>query len=79
MTKIPTKIPLLVCTDVLRLKKLGVCGYGIDHLVIPTRDYLFAPSYDDICKAVEFIHVMYVLLFLIYEENASAGSNLCSL
>ncbi|KAK9058972.1 hypothetical protein SSX86_021590 [Deinandra increscens subsp. villosa] len=35
---------------------------GIDHLVIPTRDYVFAPSYDDICKAVEFIH-----------ENASAG------
>ncbi|KVH91234.1 Dual specificity phosphatase [Cynara cardunculus var. scolymus] len=35
---------------------------GIDHLVIPTRDYLFAPSYDDICKAVEFIH-----------ENAFAG------
>lgn len=37
-------------------------AHGIDHLVIPTRDYLFAPSYDDICKAVEFIH-----------ENASAG------
>ncbi|KAI3756808.1 hypothetical protein L1987_56631 [Smallanthus sonchifolius] len=36
-------------------------AHGIDHLVIPTRDYLFAPSYDDICKAVEFIH-----------ENASA-------
>ncbi|XP_076888860.1 phosphatidylglycerophosphate phosphatase PTPMT1-like [Bidens hawaiensis] len=37
-------------------------AHGIDHLVIPTRDYLFAPSYDDIQKAVEFIH-----------ENASAG------
>lgn len=37
-------------------------AHGIDHLVIPTRDYLFAPSYDDICKAVEFIH-----------ENAFAG------
>ncbi|XP_071691178.1 phosphatidylglycerophosphate phosphatase PTPMT2-like [Rutidosis leptorrhynchoides] len=36
--------------------------HGIDHLVIPTRDYLFAPSYDDICKAVEFIH-----------DNACAG------
>lgn len=68
-------------TDVLHLKKLGVCGvvtlnesyetlvptslyhaHGIDHLVIPTRDYLFAPLSDDICKAVEFIH-----------ENASSG------
>nr|GEV53841.1 putative dual specificity protein phosphatase DSP8 [Tanacetum cinerariifolium] len=37
-------------------------AHGIDHLVIPTRDYLFAPSYYDICKAVEFIH-----------RNASAG------
>ncbi|XP_052211127.1 phosphatidylglycerophosphate phosphatase PTPMT2-like [Diospyros lotus] len=35
---------------------------NIDHLVIPTRDYLFAPSYVDICKAVDFIH-----------ENASCG------
>ncbi|XP_051147896.1 phosphatidylglycerophosphate phosphatase PTPMT1-like [Andrographis paniculata] len=31
-------------------------NYGIEHLVIPTRDYLFAPSYVDICQAVEFIH-----------------------
>ncbi|KAL6965087.1 Phosphoric monoester hydrolase [Sarracenia purpurea var. burkii] len=30
--------------------------HNIDHLVIPTRDYLFAPSYVDICQAVEFIH-----------------------
>lgn len=37
-------------------------AHGIDHLVIPTRDYVFAPAYDDICKAVEFIH-----------ENACAG------
>ncbi|PWA62996.1 phosphotyrosine protein phosphatases superfamily protein [Artemisia annua] len=37
-------------------------AHGIDHLVIPTRDYLFAPSHYDICKAVEFIH-----------GNASAG------
>ncbi|KAK8351367.1 hypothetical protein V6Z11_A05G028300 [Gossypium hirsutum] len=29
---------------------------GIDHLVIPTRDYLFAPSISDISKAVAFIH-----------------------
>lgn len=29
---------------------------GIKHLVIPTRDYLFAPSFDDICQAVDFIH-----------------------
>ncbi|KAK9095230.1 hypothetical protein Scep_026699 [Stephania cephalantha] len=31
-------------------------AHGIDHLVIPTRDYLFAPSYGDICQAVDFIH-----------------------
>lgn len=29
---------------------------GIKHLVIPTRDYLFAPTFDDICQAVDFIH-----------------------
>ncbi|XP_044464552.1 phosphatidylglycerophosphate phosphatase PTPMT2-like [Mangifera indica] len=31
-------------------------AYGIDHLVIPTRDYLFAPSFVDIRRAVDFIH-----------------------
>ncbi|KAL3537061.1 hypothetical protein ACH5RR_000427 [Cinchona calisaya] len=30
--------------------------HEIDHLVIPTRDYLFAPALDDICQAVDFIH-----------------------
>lgn len=30
--------------------------YEIDHLVIPTTDYLFAPSFADICRAVDFIH-----------------------
>ncbi|XP_009801172.1 phosphatidylglycerophosphate phosphatase PTPMT2-like [Nicotiana sylvestris] len=30
--------------------------HGIDHLVIPTRDYLFAPSDRDIDRAIEFIH-----------------------
>ncbi|KAK1376353.1 putative dual specificity protein phosphatase DSP8 [Heracleum sosnowskyi] len=28
----------------------------IDHLVLPTRDYLFAPSLIDISRAVSFIH-----------------------
>ncbi|XP_028762659.1 putative dual specificity protein phosphatase DSP8 [Neltuma alba] len=37
-------------------------AHGIDHLVIPTRDYCFAPSLHDICSAVDFIH-----------ENALAG------
>ncbi|XP_058074129.1 phosphatidylglycerophosphate phosphatase PTPMT2-like [Magnolia sinica] len=37
-------------------------AHGIDHLVIPTRDYLFAPSFVDISKAVDFIH-----------RNASCG------
>ncbi|EEF30917.1 phosphatidylglycerophosphate phosphatase PTPMT1 [Ricinus communis] len=31
-------------------------AHGIDHLVIPTRDYCFAPSLSDICLAVDFIH-----------------------
>ncbi|GMP95730.1 hypothetical protein CsSME_00044659 [Camellia sinensis var. sinensis] len=31
-------------------------AHGIDHLVLPTRDYLFAPSLSDICQAVDFIH-----------------------
>ncbi|KAF9603184.1 hypothetical protein IFM89_034517 [Coptis chinensis] len=31
-------------------------AHDIDHLVIPTRDYLFAPSYGDICQAVDFIN-----------------------
>ncbi|KAL5798960.1 hypothetical protein ACOSQ2_003780 [Xanthoceras sorbifolium] len=37
-------------------------AHNIDHLVIPTRDYLFAPSFAEICQAVDFIH-----------ENASLG------
>ncbi|XP_065859181.1 phosphatidylglycerophosphate phosphatase PTPMT2-like [Euphorbia lathyris] len=37
-------------------------AYNIAHLVIPTRDYLYAPSLTDICQAVDFIH-----------ENASTG------
>jgi hypothetical protein len=31
-------------------------AHGIDHLVIPTRDYLFAPPLEDICRAIDFIH-----------------------
>ena len=31
-------------------------AHGIDHLVIPTRDYCFAPSLRDISHAVDFIH-----------------------
>lgn len=37
-------------------------AHGIHHLVVPTRDYLFAPSLGDICRAVDFIY-----------ENASCG------
>ncbi|XP_022770201.1 putative dual specificity protein phosphatase DSP8 isoform X2 [Durio zibethinus] len=37
-------------------------AHNIDHLVIPTTDYLFAPSFADICLAVDFIR-----------ENASLG------
>ncbi|GJN14986.1 hypothetical protein PR202_gb01869 [Eleusine coracana subsp. coracana] len=31
-------------------------AHGINHLEIPTRDYLFAPSLEDVCRAVDFIH-----------------------
>ncbi|KAJ3683642.1 hypothetical protein LUZ60_013869 [Juncus effusus] len=31
-------------------------AHGIEHLVIPTRDYLFAPCHRDINLAVDFIH-----------------------
>ncbi|OMO52548.1 hypothetical protein COLO4_37103 [Corchorus olitorius] len=31
-------------------------NYGINHLVIPTRDYCFAPSLTSICRAIDFIH-----------------------
>lgn len=34
----------------------GLQAHGIDHLVIPTRDYLFAPSFKDINQAVDFIY-----------------------
>ncbi|KAK1364583.1 putative dual specificity protein phosphatase DSP8 [Heracleum sosnowskyi] len=37
-------------------------AHDIKHLVIPTRDYLFAPCYGDIRQAVDFIH-----------NNASCG------
>ncbi|KAH0720191.1 hypothetical protein KY290_005102 [Solanum tuberosum] len=39
--------------------------HGINHLVIPTRDYLFAPSDGDIDRAIEFIH-----------SNASCGKTI---
>ncbi|XP_006654671.1 phosphatidylglycerophosphate phosphatase PTPMT2-like [Oryza brachyantha] len=39
-------------------------AHGINHLEIPTRDYLFAPSIEDICQAVDFIH-----------RNASQGGS----
>ncbi|TXG51190.1 hypothetical protein EZV62_023714 [Acer yangbiense] len=31
-------------------------AHSIDHLVIPTRDYCFAPSFSDICQALDFMH-----------------------
>ncbi|KAK3002355.1 hypothetical protein RJ639_021258 [Escallonia herrerae] len=31
-------------------------AHSIEHLVIPTRDYVYAPSYGHICLAVDFIH-----------------------
>ncbi|KAL7250325.1 hypothetical protein ACSBR1_012350 [Camellia fascicularis] len=51
------KKPVHLCPDSLNcLLALFVLAYGINHLVLPTRDYLFAPSLSDICQAVDFIH-----------------------
>lgn len=40
-------------------------AHGIDHLVLPTRDYLFAPSFVDISRAVDFIHSELIFLTLV--------------
>ncbi|KAF5939426.1 hypothetical protein HYC85_023685, partial [Camellia sinensis] len=51
------KKPVHLCLDSLNcLLALFVLAYGINHLVLPPRDYLFAPSLSDICQAVDFIH-----------------------
>jgi len=44
------------CACLINFLKFLLQEHGIDHLVIPTRDYLFAPSPVDICRAVDFIH-----------------------
>ncbi|XVE57599.1 hypothetical protein DITRI_Ditri04bG0103200 [Diplodiscus trichospermus] len=35
--------------------------HGINHLVIPTRDYCFAPTLTSICQAIDFIHCKWSL------------------
>lgn len=63
----PTDVPRLKALDVGGVVTLNepyetlvptslYHDYNIEHLVIPTRDYLFAPSHADISQAVEFIH-----------------------
>ncbi|KAL6641462.1 hypothetical protein ACP70R_019643 [Stipagrostis hirtigluma subsp. patula] len=37
-------------------------AHGIENLVLPTRDYLYAPSFENLCQAADFIH-----------RNASCG------
>lgn len=45
------------CSGSLIVSLFCACqDYKIDHLVIPTRDYLYAPSLDDIDRAVAFIY-----------------------
>ncbi|XP_015055741.1 putative dual specificity protein phosphatase DSP8 isoform X1 [Solanum pennellii] len=46
--------------------------HDINHLVIPTRDYLFAPSDGDIDRAIEFIHI-HTFNACDVEGNASCG------
>uniref|UniRef100_A0A803MPS6 Tyrosine specific protein phosphatases domain-containing protein n=2 Tax=Chenopodium quinoa TaxID=63459 RepID=A0A803MPS6_CHEQI len=31
-------------------------AHEMEHLIVPIRDYLYAPSFDDINRAVDFIH-----------------------
>jgi hypothetical protein len=31
-------------------------AHGIENLVLPTRDYLYAPSFVNLCEAADFIH-----------------------
>ncbi|KAF8412947.1 hypothetical protein HHK36_000919 [Tetracentron sinense] len=38
---------------------------SIDLMVIPTRDNLFAPSFGDICQAVDFIQSKYYCIFTV--------------
>ncbi|RRT52003.1 hypothetical protein B296_00006754 [Ensete ventricosum] len=47
--------------------------HGIDHLLIPTTDYLFSPSPRDISRAVDFIHVIEEQYLLLLSGNASCG------
>ncbi|KAK2980266.1 hypothetical protein RJ640_016944 [Escallonia rubra] len=37
-------------------------AHSIEHLVISTRDYVYAPSYGHICQAVDFIHGYLVMV-----------------
>ncbi|RLN00906.1 putative dual specificity protein phosphatase DSP8 [Panicum miliaceum] len=50
-------------------------SHGINHLEIPTRDYLFAPSLEHICQAVDFIHRFLELLCEASTENEMQGGS----
>lgn len=50
-------------------------AHGIDHLVIPTRDYLFAPSFVDINRAVQFIHSGFFQFYLILGRGINPSIN----
>lgn len=49
-------VHIFISSGVFTSPLLWFQAHGIDHLVIPTRDYLFAPSFVDINRAVDFIH-----------------------
>ncbi|KAL2904208.1 putative dual specificity protein phosphatase DSP8 [Bienertia sinuspersici] len=44
----------------------------MEHLIIPTRNYLYVPSFDDINKTVDFIHFI-VSIDIFFLGNASCG------
>nr|CAB3495252.1 unnamed protein product [Digitaria exilis] len=52
-------------------------AHGIENLVLPTRDYLYAPSFVNLCEAADFIHSKNLLNIspdvTLYEGNALSG------
>ncbi|KAL2893492.1 putative dual specificity protein phosphatase DSP8, partial [Bienertia sinuspersici] len=45
----------------------------MEHLIIPTRNYLYVPSFDDTNTTVGFIHFIVSIYFFSCIGNASCG------
>lgn len=66
---------LKTISDILVYLLYLLQAHGIDHLVIPTRDYLFAPSFVDISRAVQFIHCGFLHFYLVLGRGVNASMN----